>query len=294
MAPPRAFSFPISHAEEVSRIRPFPVSKKDVANLRSNAAFQVIRSSLRNQQEAEFCHEHCVDSRDTVEAWCLQRDITHALILPILEVYHFALRLAKRLLGKRNIFDLELIFRGEARGTFSWLQCFITEEEDWCMTRGCPGCIVSHVLEAEPTIRMVLVACRLSEATRQQTKASSLPMFKFWLGSLRRALDEDAFWGPGLWRDFEARAKALERGIEELVKQCIALEQVPTSLEQADESPPISPCLPSLKPALEKNLTHEIILGCWTTLLADAAETQRAARAPEPIQQPPMNRSMTA
>lgn len=153
---------------------------------------------------------------------------------------------------------------------------------------------MSHVLEAEPTIRMVLVACRLSEATRQQTEASRLPMLKFWLGSLKRALDEDAFWGPGLWRDFEARAKSLERGIEELVKQCITLEQVPTSLEQADESPPISPCLPSFKSAPEKNLTHEIILGCWTTLLADAAETQRAALAPEPIQQPPMNRSMTA
>ena len=43
------------------------------------------------------------------------------------------------MLGDRNIFDLELIFRGEARGAFAWLQCFIAEEEDWCRTRGCPG-----------------------------------------------------------------------------------------------------------------------------------------------------------
>lgn len=35
--------------------------------------------------------------------------------------------------------DLELAFRGEARGAFSWLQCFITDEEDWCSTTGCPG-----------------------------------------------------------------------------------------------------------------------------------------------------------
>ena len=43
------------------------------------------------------------------------------------------------MLGNRNIFDLELVFRGEARGAFAWLQCFIAEEEEWCLTRGCPG-----------------------------------------------------------------------------------------------------------------------------------------------------------
>lgn len=43
------------------------------------------------------------------------------------------------MLGDRNVFDLELVYRGEARGAFAWLQCFIAEEEDWCLTKGCPG-----------------------------------------------------------------------------------------------------------------------------------------------------------
>ncbi|KAL8955435.1 MAG: hypothetical protein Q9183_006647 [Haloplaca sp. 2 TL-2023] len=41
-------------------------------------------------------------------------------------------------------------------------------------------------------------------------------MFEFWSLAMKKALDEDPFWGPGLWKDFEARAKMLERGIEEL------------------------------------------------------------------------------
>ncbi|KAL8745026.1 MAG: hypothetical protein Q9190_002799 [Brigantiaea leucoxantha] len=304
MAPSRAFSFPLSYAEAVLRVGPLLVSKKDVAKLGSHAAFQTIRSALRNQRNTEFCDEHCVDSRDNVEAWLLQRDITHALILPILEIYRFASTLAKRLRGKRNIFDLELIFRGEARGAFSWLQCFIAEEEDWCMTRGCPACVVSHALESEPTVRMILVACHFSELTRQQKSTSQLPMFEFWLASLRRALDDDPFWGPDLWKDFETRARRLEKGIEDLVKQCIELGSITPSLEQAGESPPTSPCLPFLKPQNsslsplssypDRSWTQEIILGCWTTLLADAAEAKQAVSNPELDSKPVAYRTMTA
>ena len=78
-------------------------------------------------------------SLEDKEAWLLQRDITHALVLPILKIFRNASDVAKSMLGNRNIVDLELVFRGEARGAFSWLQCFITEEEDWCRTKGCPG-----------------------------------------------------------------------------------------------------------------------------------------------------------
>ena len=69
----------------------------------------------------------------------MQRDITYALILPLLEIQRYATQLAISMLGDRNIFDLELVFRGEARGAFAWLQCFIAEEEKWCSTQGCPG-----------------------------------------------------------------------------------------------------------------------------------------------------------
>ena len=86
-----------------------------------------------------FCSFHVPRSNEDEEAWLLQRDITHALVLPVIEIYRYASELARAVLGNRNIFDLELVFRGEARGAFSWLQCFIVEEENWCSTRGCPG-----------------------------------------------------------------------------------------------------------------------------------------------------------
>ena len=86
-----------------------------------------------------FCEHHNPSNEAEIEAWLLQRDITHALILPILKIQHHATQIAKSALGNRNIFDLELVFRGEARGAFAWLQCFIAEEERWCAAEGCPG-----------------------------------------------------------------------------------------------------------------------------------------------------------
>lgn len=88
---------------------------------------------------SSFCAYHRPSASHDEEAWLFQRDIIHALILPVLWIYHYASRLAHSLLGDRNILDLELVFRGEARGAFAWLQCFVVEERDWCMTRGCPG-----------------------------------------------------------------------------------------------------------------------------------------------------------
>ncbi|KAL8879135.1 MAG: hypothetical protein Q9198_003195 [Flavoplaca austrocitrina] len=128
MAPHRAFSFPLSHIEEESRIPPFELNKKDISNLRSCEAFQIIRHLLMDRKETHL------DSEEDKVAWLLQRDITYALIVPVLEIYRHATHIAKALLGNRHIFDLELVFRGEARGAFSWLQCFVMEEED-CMHR---------------------------------------------------------------------------------------------------------------------------------------------------------------
>ncbi|KAI4190978.1 MAG: hypothetical protein L6R41_000428 [Letrouitia leprolyta] len=299
MAPHRAFSFPLSHTEEVSRIPPFAVSAKDVSKLQSCNAFQIIRDLLVSQEHQGFCDQHCTDCREDKEAWLLQRDITYALIVPVLEIYRHAAKVARALLGSRHIFDLELIFRGEARGTFSWLQCFIMEEEDWCLTKGCPACVVSYALQAEPTIRMILLACRLSSSMRHQRNTSHLPMFDFWSGVMQKALDEDPFWGPGLWKDFEARAAALEKGIEELVSQCIELAPLAASAAQADDSPPTSPKHVFHRPPqpMAKEPTHwipNIVSGCWTTLLADAAEAKRIEACPDDIPSRPfLSRWMT-
>ena len=259
---------------------------------------------------------HQPTSKAHEEAWLLQRDITYALILPLLEIQRYATQLAKSMLGDRNIFDLELVFRGEARGAFAWLQCFIAEEEEWCSTRGCPGmftlgsigpapadwfkaCVVSHVLEAEPTIRIIVTACRLASSLRRVSDSTSeedpshFPVFDFWLFSLRTALDEDPFWGPNIWTELEPRASNLENGIHQMVRQCIDFEEMHATKnvrqpEAARISAPVGAADPPAKLGTyrpdskgmvfigeENSLMQKIVVGCWTTLLADAVNVGR-------------------
>ena len=92
-----------------------------------------------------FCSQHRPTSEEHEETWLLQRDIIYALIFPVLAIHQYATQLAISMLGDRNIFDLELVFRGEARGAFSWLQCFFTEEKEWCSPRGCPGAQMTYI-----------------------------------------------------------------------------------------------------------------------------------------------------
>ncbi|KAA6408376.1 MAG: hypothetical protein FRX48_08118 [Lasallia pustulata] len=119
--------------------------------------------------------------------WLLHRDITYALLLPILEIHTRAVQLATSILQTRNKFDLELAFRGEARGAFSWLQCFLIEEDDWCQMRGCPACTTLHALSSEPPIRLLLLATRFSPPPHP---------LAFFQAALRAALHADPFWGP--------------------------------------------------------------------------------------------------
>ena len=215
------------------------------------------------------------------------------------------------MLGDRNIFDLELVFRGEARGAFAWLQCFIAEEEQWCSTQGCPGifqyavlgldlltsltaCVVSHVLEAEPTIRIIVTASRLASSLRKANDPTlgedpnPLPVFDFWLSSLRTALDEDPFWGPNIWKELEPRAANLENGLHQMVRQCIEFEEMQAAKAVREpEVVPVSACVGAAVPAdigtyrsdgkrmvfvtEESSWMQKIALGCWTTLLADAS-----------------------
>lgn len=295
MAIHRALSFPLSRVEEVARKSPFKVHEADAARLGSCDAFHIIRELLAKQQDSDFCEHHLPMGREDKEAWLLQRDITHALVLPILEIFRHASDVAKSMLGTHNIFDLELVFRGEARGAFSWLQCFIAEEEDWCRTMGCPACVVSKVLEAEPTIRIILVACKLSESLRQPHSNANLPVLHFWLASLRNALNEDPFWGPDFRNHLESRAEILEKGIQNLVKQCLELEELmkrePNTSNAAAVTPvkvhryaPTKPTKLRISRLAERQIAlakeedfwmQQIIVGCWTTLLVDAAETRR-------------------
>lgn len=161
------------------------------------------------------------------------------------------------------------------------------------------ACVVSHVLEAEPTIRIIVTACRLASSLRRANDPtpgegpSSLPVFDFWLSSLRTALDEDPFWGPDIWKELEPRASNLENGIHQMVRQCIEFEEMrDTKAIRQPEVAPISAFVgAAVLPAKlgtyrsdgkrmvfvseETSWMQKIVLGCWTTLLADAANVGR-------------------
>ena len=154
--------------------------------------------------------------------------------------------------------------------------------------------MVSHVLQAEPTIRIALVAGRLSQSLRQPCDvAGPGPALNFWLSSLRRALNDDMFWGPIFWEDLDARASWLEHGIRDLMRQCFELENLVPARKFGRSPPaaagalsfdgsdtPTKPQSPRIA-ATTRSTSHnsddwinKILLGFWNGLLADAAEME--------------------
>lgn len=126
----------------------------------------------------------------------------------------------------------------------------------------------------------------------------NLPTFGFWLESLRTALDTDPFWGAGYWAEIEARALSLEKGIQDLLQQCRALEDLITYNNQEvrkrtvsadngrmtlrNNSKTMDGC--HLSPLARRQLMlvaeeqawmRSIILSCWKTLLAEEANERR-------------------
>ncbi|KAI9811722.1 MAG: hypothetical protein M1827_005267 [Pycnora praestabilis] len=303
MACTRSFSFPLSqHEQSYDSKSPFSLQPDDAEDLRVCEGFQIVRQYLATEQRHSFCVNHIPANDEDEAAWLLHRDITHALILPILQIYRRACQLASSSLHTKRHADLELAYKADGRGAFSWLQCFVAEEEDWCNTKGCP---VNYVLQSEPTIRLVLVASRLSHHLRfpphsnnNSNASPSLPLFTFWLNSLHTALDNDAFWGPGYWDDIETRATSLERGIQDLMAQCRDIESVlayktsdnskavVVSVEEISQTP--SPTdntirvrgsqLAKRQMMLLKEEEHwmrKILVRCWSNALTDELHVRR-------------------
>lgn len=137
-------------------------------------------------------------------------------------------------------------------------------------------------------------------------------MFDFWSRTLRNALDVDPFWGPEFWKDIEGRVSMLEKGIQQLVQQCYELGDMVSHANEVPQCPKNSrmPYHPSKPTKLRTSrladkqmaLTEEegtwmekIVLGCWTTLLADAAKARRAISTSRSSMQPLMKtRSATS
>lgn len=71
--------------------------------------------------------------------------------MPVVALFRRASALAEAALCTQRSEDLELAFTGEARGAFLCLQCFLTEEEEWCRGIGCPGMLL-HPLHTRPDV----------------------------------------------------------------------------------------------------------------------------------------------
>ncbi len=110
-------------------------------------------------------------------------------------------------------------------------------------------------------------------------------------------MDEDPFWGPGFWEDIESRAATLENGIQQLVRQCHELGHLVSRSDSLQNSSPSKFLARTVKPHLSKlagaysSFGHEgtgwvekIVLGYWSTILADTAEVSRKRS----ISNPPM------
>lgn len=210
---------------------PFEIPKEVEVRLNCNEPFRTLRHHLEKKENdrniLSYCQFHqqaC--SQEEQSIFRLHRDITHAVLLPLFEIHAEASAVASYVLPSKNWAEPERAFRGEARGAYSWLHCILTEERDWCMAEGCPACVVLHVLYSEPTIRVVTVACRLSDrlAAKELTEFDNgLPTFDFWLQALETAVRRDPLWGDAFWPDIEYRAYGLEMGIKQLIMQCSEL-----------------------------------------------------------------------
>ncbi|GAQ04170.1 hypothetical protein ALT_1491 [Aspergillus lentulus] len=214
-----------------SIVSPFRISQKDSETLNRNDAFKAVRDHLRRQEMGmdapSFCSLHrrsC--SKQDQEEFRLHRDIIHTILLPLFLLHHQASRIATSALPGIKSTDCERAFRGEARSAYAWLQCILREEHDWYQTERCPACIVLHVLNSEPTIRFVAVACLLSDNLQGLSPLDAqkrLPSFDFFFDALEGAVREDPFWGNDFWPDIEHRARTLTDGVKQLVVQCLVL-----------------------------------------------------------------------
>ncbi|KAF9697710.1 hypothetical protein EKO04_004008 [Ascochyta lentis] len=231
--------------QESEELSPFVIPQEDIEVLNASEGFCMLRNYLA--RDTSFCAQHEGCDSQTKETWILHRDLLHALVMPVLELFNRASALAEAALCTHKSEDLELAFAGDARGAFLCLQCFVDEEEDWCRTRGCPACITSATLSTESHLRLTIAASLLSTssvATPSTSNASSpantptteepstsraLPPLPHILPALRDALSSDPFWGPDHWPYLLSRATQLSAGIQALIDECVNLESLVSS-----------------------------------------------------------------
>ncbi|KAL6705019.1 hypothetical protein ACN47E_007422 [Coniothyrium glycines] len=224
---------------------PLVIPREDIMAMNSSQSFSILRGYLAGH--ADFCDQHMRCDDEAKKTWLLHRDILHALIMPIVALYNRASALASAALCTNKPEDLELAFAGWPRSAFICLQCFLTEESDWCHTRGCPACVVTATFSTDSHIRITAAASLLSTAriaTPNTEDAAvvnerALPPLPHILPALQRAVMADPFWdGPDIWSYILSRATQLSAGIQALISECVNLESLvssPTTASRPDQ-----------------------------------------------------------
>lgn len=207
-----------------------------------------------------LCDEHSrnhpaeKDTSEALEAWLVVRDLLHALLVPVVELFDKASTVASQATQAVKLEDLEYAFSGPARSAYVWLQCFLSSEKEreWCYTRGCPACVVNKTLDSEFSIRLLYAACLLSDVHYPFTlEGPTLPSFMFFLNSLERALDQDELYGASFFELMQPKAHVTRNGIEDLIHQCLELDAVlsqPTSPSDPSSPEVSTPASPALAP----------------------------------------------
>jgi hypothetical protein len=199
-----------------------------------------------------LCDEHSPAHVEDLARWLIVRDVLHALLVPVVELFDRACTVASHATRATKLEDLEYAFTGQARSAFVWLQCFLSSEKerDWCYTKGCPACVAEQSLDSEFSIRLLYAACLLSDVHYPFTlEGPTLPSFMFFLTSLERAVAEDPLYGDDFFELMQPKAENTVSGVEELMRQCLeldlAMSQPPTPSDPSspDVSVPNSPML---------------------------------------------------
>jgi hypothetical protein len=237
---------------------PFQLRAEDVETLSQSDGFSILRQHLAQHYTFELCDRHTPCHVENIEKWLIIRDILHALLVPVVELFDKACAVAAEVTGATRLEDLEYAFTGASRGAFVWLQCFLSSEieRDWCFTRGCPACVADHCLDSEFSVRLLHAACLLSDVHYPFTMdGPTLPSFMFFLESLEQAIAEDEIFGDDFYERMQPKAITTRDGIEDLIHQCleldIALSRPSSCASSPASSAPTSPALGPLATNVE-------------------------------------------
>ncbi|TKA83227.1 hypothetical protein B0A55_00646 [Friedmanniomyces simplex] len=240
-----------------STASPFLLQPQELDLLSHSDGFSILREHLAQHYSYELCDAHASAHTTTnnPDAWLVVRDLLHALLVPVVELFDKACTVASQATHAVKLEDLEYAFTGSARSAFVWLQCFLSSEKEreWCYTRGCPACVVNQTLDSEFSIRLLYAACLLSDVHYPFTlEGPTLPSFMFFLHSLEQALEQDPLYGGNFHERMQAKAHATRNGIEDLIHQCLELDVLisqapsPSDSSSAEVSAAASPVLAPL------------------------------------------------